>query len=100
VCYQGNLFGCTTTSTRNEVDDYKTLCDPVLAFISESCTLSDQGIIGKLVLFEKYCGWCRHNNLKTVSQKKFNERLRQNCPNLKEDRNSQVRKWRGISWSK
>jgi hypothetical protein len=53
----------------------------------------------KSVLYEKYKKWCLDGSYSPLSRAKFNSRLVELCPSVKEYKGTGARKWRGISFT-
>jgi putative DNA primase/helicase len=84
------------TSVANDIDDYRKINDSVAQFIEEYCSLDSTYLVSKQQLFHQYSDWAKSNNYKAFSVTRFNQHLQTLHPTLKEDRNSGIRRWRGI----
>ncbi len=90
------------SKTANEsLEQYKLCNDNVLQFTGECCLFGEGFMVGKTVLYDAYKEFCSENSLRFVSQRKFNQELKDKNPSIYEtmDHFTKKRTWKGIKLS-
>lgn len=86
-----------SASSAEHTEKYRSISDSSYHFLKEMCSENEHESLSKQEVFNAYRLFCDNWNLKPISQTKFNQKLRLVYPDVKEDRNGQKRKWRGLS---
>lgn len=83
-------------SAQAAMDIYKRANDSVLSFAAECLDAGPHLQEGKSIVYSAYKTYCDESNLRAASSIRFNERLLEIFPQVKEDRNFMQRQWIGI----
>ncbi|GGK31705.1 hypothetical protein GCM10010965_25690 [Caldalkalibacillus thermarum] len=83
-------------TVHNMVEQYRQDVDNVTAFVNECCLVDDDAAVPKTELYEAYQAFCEENGMRPLGRNRFNRRLKEVVTGIKEDKNSGIRKWKGI----
>jgi putative DNA primase/helicase len=90
-----------TERTRDELTKYKTECNSVLMFVSETCKVKVDAMSMRGDVYEKYKDYCHRNNYKPVTQANFNNEVMKAYPFVTkgQEKVSGRHVWRGMAYS-
>lgn len=69
-------------STEEIREQYKTLSDPVFAFVQKYITTQSTGFLTKNEVYTKYCEWCKKHDLPVTPKNMFTMDLGKHIPNM------------------
>jgi putative DNA primase/helicase len=91
---QGDFTKSATVSA--SLAEYRNQSDTAAHFLDENCSFHESDMTGKQALYDAYRNFCSQWGNYSLSQGKFNTRLRALHPEIKEYRQNGQRSWRGI----
>ena len=84
-------------SIKKQGEVYREKSDSVYLFLNEYCIARiATSLVGKQGLYDAYRRKCGDWGCCPVGQSNFNSKIKALWPNVKEDRNQKIRKWKGI----
>jgi putative DNA primase/helicase len=97
LLWQGcGLLPVTPEKVKIATGSYRKDMDILGGFINERCTLKDDMIVTKQMIYNQYCEWCRENGIDPESKIKFGRRLTENYNIYEKSGADNVQLWRGI----
>jgi putative DNA primase/helicase len=97
LLWQGcGLLQVTPEKVRIATGSYRKDMDILGGFINERCTLKEDMIVTKQMIYNQYCEWCRENGIDPESKIKFGRRLTENYNIYEKSGADNVQLWRGI----
>ena len=97
LLWQGcGLLPVTPEKVKIATGSYRKDMDILGGFINERCTLKDDMIVTKQMIYNQYCEWCKENGIDPESKIKFGRRLTENYNIYEKSGADNVQLWRGI----
>jgi putative DNA primase/helicase len=81
---------------RREIEEYRQENNNVMIFVEEKCLLGNEYSINKTSLYFVYSNFCKDNNYRPVSIKRFGKELKRQFNCIHDGRSSNERFWKGI----